>query len=321
MSNKDELSKFVKSFLENYINTLEQELIGENEESFHKVLKEFRSKISRKAWLKAQKWCKWEEDGPVLMPDYNRLYYRKGKTEVVIQELPPQIRLLKLDVALNEERQHESFSFEHEDGDIKTKSYSLALPYVIFVFSFFNGTFTDAKVSFSDRPLKNLKETPLRPYLSNIDLDLLLCLGTDFDKKFLEKGNLVQQIALILNYFWQSVFSNEWSTNYWSLKSYFCEIGERRLASLDAWQEASFQNPLFVIEDVDWLSSSSQSFGDMIVGLFENDVDNTGLKQEIYDELSDEFLNKINESIKVDLDVVRKKIIGEIDKLIEKSFN
>jgi len=305
--NKHRLSKFVRSFVENYINILEQELIGENDESFYNLLRNFRSKISRKAWLKSQKWCKWEKDGPVLMPDYSRLYYRKGKTEIIVQEFPPQVRLLKMDAALNSIKQTEFV----EERNLEIKNYSLALPYVVFIFEFVDGMFVKAKVAFSDRPLKTLEEIPLRPYLSNIDLDLILCLGTDFHREFLEKGNLVQQVALILNYFWQSVFSDEWSTNYWSLKSYFQEIGDQRLCSFETWQESSFQNSLFVIEDVDWLPSSAGSFGDIIVKILENDSDNIKFKQEIYDELSDEFIKIIEGSIKTSLGFVREKVMNE----------
>jgi hypothetical protein len=160
------LSKLVRGFIENYINVLEQELIGENDEVFYDFLRNFRSKISRKAWLKSQKWCKWEKDGPVLMPDYSRLYYRKGKTEIIVQEFPPQVRLLKMDATLNSVKQTEFV----EERSLKVKNYSLALPYVIFIFEFVDGMFVKSKVAFSDRPLKTLEEIPLRPYLSNKEI-------------------------------------------------------------------------------------------------------------------------------------------------------
>jgi hypothetical protein len=118
-------------------------------------------------------------------------------------------------------------------------------------------------------------------------------------------------VALILDYFWQSVFSDEWSTNYWSLKSYFQEIGDQRLCSFENWQESSFKNSLFVIEDVNWLPSSSGSFGDIIVKILENDSDNIKFKQEIYDELSDEFIKTIEGSIKNSLNFVKEKVMNE----------
>ena len=59
------------------------------------------------------------------------------------------------------------------------------------------------------------------------------------------------------------------------------------------------------------MPSSAGSFGDIIVKILENDSDNMKLKQEIYDELSDEFIKIIEGSIKTSLGFVREKVMNE----------
>lgn len=300
-----ELEDFVEGLVHGVAKRYKQEMIGEwSEETSDRTLRQYRSKIARYGWKHAQKWCKWDEEGPVLMPDNTRLYYRKGDTEIVIKELPPQVRLMKFRGALAS-RSNSSAPLDSTEMS-KIYHFSLALPYVVFIFKFRKGLFQEVRCAFSDRPLKRLEEQPFRPYLSNIDSNLSVCLGNSFNKADLQKDNVFQQVSYILSSFWQTAYSDEWSTHYWNTKKHFQE-SDTRLDSLQAWQESSLENPLFVVEDVKWMKHNEDSFGDMIVRMFDDDIANAEVHEELYNSLVDNFLDDIKKSVSEDLNAVEQK--------------
>lgn len=140
---KDQAKQIVTEILNKAHNRFKQELEGENEEFLDRVVRQYRAKVARYSWKASQKWCKWGEDGPVLMPDYTRLYYRKANTEVMVLEYPPQIRMMKFQGALAK-RANTAEKIEPEDAK-RVFQYSLALPYVIFIFKFVKGTFSQVR--------------------------------------------------------------------------------------------------------------------------------------------------------------------------------
>ena len=280
-----------------------QELAGEHEEYLDRVLRKHSAKIARYCWKAGQKWCKWTNDGPVLMPDYTRMYYRKGETEVIVQEFPPQIRLLKFQGSLvNRNDTSEPFL------DDSTYNFSLALPYVVFLFKFVEGQFVEVRVAFSDRPLKKLEEKPLRPYLPNIDSNLSVCLGLTFNRAELIPGDLVQQVSYVLSYFWGSVFRDEWAVHYWNLKQHFQMEGDDRMSSLQNWRDAGFKNPLFVIEDVNWPRHDEESFGDMVVRMFDTDKTNMNFQHELCGDLEEELMKDVKDTYAECLKSVEEKL-------------
>lgn len=286
-----------------------QELVGENDDFLDRGLRQYRSRVARNAWRTSQKWCMWNNDGPVLMPDFCRCFYRKGKTEILVMEQPPQIRLVKLKGSLalrNSDEEH------HTPNDEKIYSYSLALPYVVFIFKFVDGKFVQVKCAFSDRPLKRLEERPMKPYLSNIDNTLKVCLGGGFDLTRLEEGNLVQQVAYVLDHFWHSAYSNEWSGNFWTYKHLF-HTEEPRLATMQAWQDASAENPLFVIEDVEWLKHEEENFGDIVVRLFDEDMANHGLQEELFESLTETYLDEVKTKLLENASAVEQKLLNSCE--------
>ncbi len=180
MITKEKARTIVKDIVNKSFRRFKQELEGENDEFVPRVLMQFRSKVVRYIWKYAQKNCKFNDDGPVLMPDYTRIYYHKGSTEIILQEFPPQVRMLKFRGNLvNRNNSTESLAMEQTTS---IHHFSLALPYTVFLFKFVGGNFAEVKCAFCDRPLKRLEERPLRPYLSNIDTDLGVCLGVSFDR-------------------------------------------------------------------------------------------------------------------------------------------
>ena len=293
-------------------NQLKQELIGENESTFERPIKSCQGQLARISWQAAQRWVKWEKDGPILMPDNTRLYYRKGKTEIVLQEFHPQTRFLRFNSQIARGVDTTSDSIY---------SYSLALPYLVFIHRFRDGMFLDCYVSFNDRPLKTLDEVPLTPYLCNIDDSLKLCHGKSFDKTMLQPNNIVQQISYIMSLFWSTTYTNEWANNYWTSK-YGFETDDR-LNSLEAWQEATTADPLFVIDNVKWKTHTYRSYGYLINALIEKDEVNLNLQQEIHekfiDKLTDEVESVVKENVhklkrNIDLTMYADMILAEVNK-------
>ena len=304
MITKEKAQELAKEFLDKANSRFKQELVGENEETLDRILRKYRTKVARHSWKMSQKWSKWDNSGPVLMPDYARIYYRKGKTEVVLMELPPQVRLMKFYSSLvNRET---STSPQPKDPK-KIYHLSLALPYVVFIFKFINGQFNEVKCAFCDRALKRLEERPLRPYLPNINDSLKVCLGGELDRSQLIEGQLAQQIAFILDNFWHTAYSEDWSGHYWSNRAHFKDT-DPRMASPQSWQEAGQTNSLFVIEDVNWLQHSQESFGDMVVKMFQDDSDNQKLQEDLYEGLTEAFFDDIKKDVNDNISKVSTKV-------------
>jgi len=309
---REEVEKALKELCVTAMKRMRQEVIGENEDTLDRAIRKYRAKVARRTWHVAQKWCKWTDEGPVLMPDNTRLYYRKGQTEVVVQEFSPQVRLMKFKGALAKRANTDEHISNAEKERVHT--YSLALPYVVFIYKFSDGMFTDCYVAFCDRPLKKLQERPLRPYLSNLDSNLKLCHGASFHRNELIKGDIIQQIALVLNNFWQTIYSDEWAAHFWANKNHFdVQVEDVRMATMEGWQAASLDNPLFVIEDVNWMQHTEENFGDMVVRLFEHDQDDAGFQQELYTDLVENFLDEVKKVVEENMQSVEQKTVSGLD--------
>jgi hypothetical protein len=87
------------------------------------------------------------------------------------------------------------------------------------------------------------------------------------------------------------------------------------MSSLENWQEASINNPLFVIEDVKWLKHSEESFGDMIVRLFENDTTDAAFQHELYNDLIETFFGEIKKIISENYATAESKVSINYDDL------
>lgn len=305
---KTKAKDIVKKLLIKINDRFKQEFVGENDENLDRLVHQYRAQASRIFCKNSQKWSKWNDHGPILMPDYTRIYYRKGETEIVLQEFPPQVRLMKLMGSLvSRENTSETIS---EAMLNKVYLFSLALPFVVFIFKFVKGDFYEVKMAFSDCTLKTLEEQPLKPYLSNIDSELKVCLGREFEelrKTHLEKGNIYQQIAFILNHFWQTVYSDEWAGNYWGSKSNFAD--DPRLDSVQNWEKASVENPLFVIDDVSWLRHEVETFGELIVKLISGDGKTNKFQEDLYKEIVDTILSDIKKSIEENLTTTNNQLL------------
>jgi hypothetical protein len=301
----------VRTIIKKFAGYLKQEMKGQQEETLDGVLRKHCAMMSRHSWRVAQNWCKWDDEngGPVLFPDCTRLYYRKANSEIIVQEFKPQIRMLRF------------------RGDLFNLpvdaffTYSLALPYTIFVFKFKDGLFQDVYAAFSACPLKKLDEQPMLPYLPNINNDLRVCLGKSFNRSKLIKDQLTQQCAFVLDHFWNSLFNKDWAQNYFECERHFA--GDARMCDLQCWQEHSGRDPLFVIDDVEWKPSRFVvNFGDLIVRLLDHEEQDYKFREELYQSLNDSFVKEAQRACEDKLDAAIEKLlqnkIKELTKFLDK---
>ena len=272
------------------LNWFKQELAGQIEKALTPTMRELSQVMSRLSWLTAQRWCTLTETGPTLLPNYTRMYYRKGNREVLVLELPPQTRHL---------------TFQKESvADAPKKRYSLGLPFMIFILRFDNGKLDSksVKVGFSDRPLKTLKDQASKPHLPNIGGDLTVCMGTTFPTNELEVGNIGQQAAFAVSYFFNSNFNDHMPGAMAESNSYFKD--EPRLHTFEAWEKATLEDPLFVI-DIEW-PKHSESVGDMVSHLFDGENEDQKLSEKIYAKFTEEVVPTILSNVKASVDEALK---------------
>ena len=65
---------------------------------------------------------------------------------------------------------------------------------------------------------------------------------------------------------------------------------------------------MFVIEDVNWLTHSDESFGDIIVKMLQDDSDNKKLHDDLYDGLTDYFFEEIKKSVQSNTNAIAEKV-------------
>lgn len=152
------------------------------------------------------------------------------------------------------------------------------------------------------------------PFLSNISSDLRLCHGSAWKSTELIKDNLTQQIAYTMDLFWSTVYCDEWSGHFWAYKKHFQENGDKRFENFETWQQNSIDNPLFVIEDVNWIPHTETNYGNMLVRMFDtNESVEAEFRQELYNDLVDNFIDEMKESF--------MKSFGEVEEKVEQNFD
>lgn len=322
--NKEQITKAVTEAIAGMTDQFRQEFEGEKNDLFERAILHVRNRISQRTWKTVQKFGKWTENGPLLLPDHTRFYYRKGNTEVILQEFRPQVRIMKFTGELAS-RSNSSEQIDKKEGSA-IKHYSLAVPYTLFLFKFVDGVFTEVRFFFSGTPLKSASDKPCQPYLPNIDSGYKVCLGREFDTRALTesgaliKGNISQQASYVVNHFWQATNSDEWSAFFWNCKKHFADNNEKRLETLASWEEATRDNPLFVVDDINWLAEPTDAYGDIVTRLFEGDKVVAEFQQELYNDIFEDMGKDIQQyvgdAINVAEEAVKKNIAATVEKIL-----
>ena len=171
----------------------------------------------------------------LLLPPGTRIIKADGAATVCCIEQPPQVRLIRW-----------SASGMGKGGEYQT--FRLALPYIVHIFLFFQGTFEDMRVYYRTAPVQSPDDILLLPNLWNVQADpakpsaCRACLrGRPED---LWERPLVQQVMMLLDFFWGTGFNTDIAGNCFERS----RIRDPRISSLEAWETASEADPLFPLQ-------------------------------------------------------------------------
>lgn len=179
----------------------------------------------------------WE--GPVL-PVGTRWYARGGKREFLVVEEPPRVRRLTVNPrgGLTEE---------------ETRHLRLAFPYLVYLMSFLDREPAEVKLFFRTGNLASPDDRLLFPSLPNVQYarghraEGRACLRPWPRTSGLE---LAGKVETLLSHFWSTGFNLDVEDNCLARAQALSPV----FSSLDSWEEATRQDPLFVL-DVAWEES------------------------------------------------------------------
>jgi len=172
------------------------------------------------------------KDRSLFLPGGTRLVQVRGASTVLVIEQPPQVR----QVRWTDERMGLGGSYT---------SYRLAFPYLIYVFTFYRGEFEELRLYHRTAPLRSPHDPVYFSNLMNVQADLGLpsCARACLRGRPLGLADLplAEQVEGLLTYFWNSGFNRDIEGNCFERARPL----DRRIWSVEAWQQASEEDPLF----------------------------------------------------------------------------
>lgn len=188
-----------------------------------------------------------------ILPDNTRCYACHGDTEVVLVELPPQVRTIFWS--------DQQTPFLENLTGAKRQKYiqecNLAFPYVVMVFTLKKGEFglhRDGdggffpKCFYRNSPIISMNDRLYHTNLYNVrTADSCLCLHPKMDAR---KTSLCDKINFFSSELWNEIFTTNMGSgdDFHFIKS---EKIDPRLGSLESWQEAS-EKPHFMFSEIKW---------------------------------------------------------------------
>jgi len=173
---------------------------------------------------------------PVLPPGTRWLCRRKDLLCLVVEH-PPQCRTLRV-------------SRGKKGGD-DYRPYRLAFPYIIYVLTFYRDGFEEMKMFFRNSSLSSPTDTLYHTNLPNVRGEpghhgsQRVCLR--YRPEMLEGVPLAGAVPALLEFFWSTGFNQDIANSAFER----AQDRDPRFASLEAWEAASGENPLFPLE-VEW---------------------------------------------------------------------
>lgn len=173
---------------------------------------------------------------PVL-PAGSRWLARRKDLLLLAVEHPPQCRTLKV-------------SGEKKGGD-GYRPYRLALPYVLYLLTFYRDGFEEMKMFFRVSPLASLADPLYRTCLPNVRGEpghygsQRVCLR--YRPEMLEGVPLAESVPALIDFFWRTGFNQDINHSAFARAQGL----DPRLADLPAWEAATAADPLFPLE-VKW---------------------------------------------------------------------
>jgi hypothetical protein len=173
---------------------------------------------------------------PVLPPGTRWLCRKKDLLQLVLEHAP-QCRTLRCS--------------RGKQGADDYHPYRLAFPYIIYVLTFYRYGFEEMKMFFRNLALISPSDTLYHTNLPNVRGEpghhgsQRVCLR--YRPEMLEGVPLAEAVPALIQFFWSTGFNQDIA------QSAFERAQDRdpRFASLEAWEAASLENPLFPLE-VDW---------------------------------------------------------------------
>ncbi len=152
-------------------------------------------------------------------------------------EHPPQCRTLRA-------------SSSKKGGD-DYQAFRLALPYVVYLLTFYRDGFEEMKMFFRVSPLTSMADTLYHTCLPNVRGEpghygsQRVCLR--YRPEMLEGVPLAQAVPALIDFFWSTGFNQDIGNSAFEQARGL----DPRLANLAAWEAATAENPLFPLE-VNW---------------------------------------------------------------------
>lgn len=179
-------------------------------------------------------------DRSPLLPPGTRLAVIRGLTTLLAVEQPPQLRRLLWDLRPIGE-------------DDPYRERVLAFPYMVYIILFYHDSFEEMRVFYRNGPLESNKDLLCYPNLLNVQASpgtLSNCRACMRGKPVLSEQSLSLQTEELINYFWTTGFNIDVEQNsFWRAQKL-----DPRIAAVDAWEKASREDPLFVLE-IPWEST------------------------------------------------------------------
>jgi len=126
--------------------------------------------------------------------------------------------------------------------------YRLAFPYMVCLFNFYHGEFEELRLYHRTAPLRSVNDPVFLSNLMNVQADLGLpscaraCLRGR--PSGLTELPLAAQVEGLLTYFWTSGFNVDVEGNCFDRARHL----DHRISSVEAWQQASEEDPRFPLE-------------------------------------------------------------------------
>jgi len=184
-----------------------------------------------------------------ILPQGAKMCYRQGRKIGVVVEEPPRTRTLKCIPSMQSGEELDRATDRGENIYIP-QTYSLALPYVTFIFDFqleVSGNVVrnyNVSLHFGKKPIVSKKSKLYHTILSNVEPDSgVICMGDikiDSPRKIEDLGIWMDKYRSV---FWQAVFTHDYNES-------FIKIGSRSVlfSSLRRWEDWSKQKPLYALE-------------------------------------------------------------------------
>ena len=172
-----------------------------------------------------------------LLPPGIRWLCRKSDLPNLVVEHPPQCRTLRVS--------------RGKKGEDDYHPYHLAIPYVIYVLTFYRDGFEEMKMFFRNSSLRAPTDTLYHTNLPNVRGEpghygsQRVCLR--YRPEMLEGVPLAESVPGLIEFFWSTGFNQDIAHSAFGR----AQARDLRFASLEAWETASRENPLFPLE-VDW---------------------------------------------------------------------